>query len=100
MVPAIGSGKIITAPIISDGGQTKEESSTNGDLQDKNGVMSTHLDSSLDCDGHVNNAVSDSEVIQWKRTLLQIGIYMHCIDSSTTNPTPQNCHGSPKVKSL
>ncbi|XP_062149420.1 rab GTPase-activating protein 22-like [Alnus glutinosa] len=74
MVPAIGSGKIITAPIISDGGQTKEESSTNGDLQDKNGVMSTHLDSSLDCDGHVNNAVSDSEVIQWKRTLLQIGL--------------------------
>jgi hypothetical protein len=76
MVPAIGSGKFITAPIITDGGQTNEESSTNGDLRDQNGVMSTHLpDSSLDCGGHVNNVVSDNKVIQWKLTLHQIGIY-------------------------
>ncbi|XP_059431976.1 rab GTPase-activating protein 22-like isoform X2 [Corylus avellana] len=75
MVPAIGSGKFITAPIITDGGQTNEESSTNSDLQDQNGVMSTHLpDSSLDCGGHVNNAVSDNKVIQWKRSLHQIGL--------------------------
>lgn len=85
MVPAIGSGNFITAPIMTDDGQTKEESSTNSDLQDKNGVMSTHiLDSSLDSCGHVNNAVSDNKVIQWKLTLHQIGIYMHCIDLSAT----------------
>lgn len=75
MVPAIGSGNFITAPIMTDDGQTKEESSTNSDLQDKNGVMSTHLlDSSLDSGGHVNNAVSDNKVIQWKLTLHQIGL--------------------------
>lgn len=61
MVPVIGSGKLITAPIIADSGQTIENSSTQSDLQEQNG-------------GQVNNAVSDKKVTQWKQALHQIGI--------------------------
>lgn len=75
MVPVIGSGKFVTAPIISDDRRPIEDSSTDSNLQDKNGVMSTLLrDSSLDHGGHVNNAVSEEKLIQWKLTLHQIGI--------------------------
>lgn len=75
MVPVIGSGKFVMAPIISDDRRPIEDSSTDSNLQDKNGVMSTLLrDSSLDHGGHVNNAVSEKKLIQWKLTLHQIGL--------------------------
>ncbi|KAG7989654.1 hypothetical protein I3843_03G249900 [Carya illinoinensis] len=61
MVPVIGSGKLITAPIIADSGQTIENSSTQSDLQEQNG-------------GQVNNAVSDKKVTHWKQALHQIGL--------------------------
>lgn len=75
VVPTIGSGKIITAPIISDGGPTIIESLATSNLQDENGVGSTYApDSSLDHVGHMNNSVSDKKVIQWTLTLHQIGL--------------------------
>lgn len=85
MVPAIGSGKIITAPIISDGGPTIIESLATSNLQDENGVGSTYApDSSLDHLGHMNNSVSDKKVIQWTLTLHQIGRFILRVDSLTT----------------
>lgn len=60
MVPVIGSGKFITAAIITDNGQPMEES-TDEEMRD-NGVMST---SSIN---------SDKKVIQWKLLLHQIGL--------------------------
>ncbi|KAK9280953.1 hypothetical protein L1049_003844 [Liquidambar formosana] len=74
MVPIIGSGKIIKAPIITDDGQTIQDS-PNSDSRDINGSMSTAtLDSSLDHGGNLNDAVLNKKVIQWKLTLHQIGL--------------------------
>lgn len=85
MVPVIGSGRFITAPIINDDRQMIEDSSSDSNLQDDNGVMATSLvDSSLDHGRHVSNAVSEKKVIQWKLNLHQIGIYIHCIGSFAT----------------
>lgn len=76
MVPVIGSGRFITAPIINDDRQMIEDSSSDSNLQDDNGVMATSLvNSSLDHGRHVSNAVSEKKVIQWKLNLHQIGIY-------------------------
>ncbi|KAM3683319.1 hypothetical protein ACB098_12G138000 [Castanea mollissima] len=75
MVPVIGSGRFITAPIINDDRQMIEDSSSDSNLQDDNGVMATSLvDSSLDHGRHVSNAVSEKKVIQWKLNLHQIGL--------------------------
>ncbi|KAK7832605.1 tbc1 domain family member 15, partial [Quercus suber] len=73
MVPVIGSGRFITAPIINDDRRMIEDSSTDSNLQDDNGLMATSLvDSSLDHGRHVSNAVSEKKVIQWKLNLHQI----------------------------
>uniref|UniRef100_A0A7N2RAX5 Rab-GAP TBC domain-containing protein n=2 Tax=Quercus lobata TaxID=97700 RepID=A0A7N2RAX5_QUELO len=75
MVPVIGSGRFITAPIINNDRQMIEDSSTDSNFQDDNGVMATSLvDSSLDHGRHVSNAVSEKKVIQWKLNLHQIGL--------------------------
>ncbi|KAJ0110589.1 hypothetical protein Patl1_01743 [Pistacia atlantica] len=60
MVPIIGSGKIITAAIVSDDGQMLQDSSANNDSQDQ--------------DWHVNSAISDKKVLQWMLCLPQIGL--------------------------
>lgn len=58
MVPIFGSGKYITTPIVTDDGQPIE-----GDAGNFNGSMPN------------NAGVSDMDVIQWKRSLPQIGLY-------------------------
>lgn len=62
MVPVIGTGKFITSPIITDDGHPIEDTKKSN-MRD-NGVVST---SSQD---------SEKKVIQWKRFLHQIGMYM------------------------
>lgn len=74
MVPAIGRGKVITTPITTDRDRTIEETSTNSDLHEKNGVISTDLDCCSDPGGNVNKIVADKKVIQWKLILPQIGL--------------------------
>lgn len=74
MVPIIGSGKIITANIIPEDGQAIQNP-TNGDSQDNNGAMpASSLTSSLDHREHVNDAVLNKKVTQWKLILSQIGL--------------------------
>lgn len=98
MVPVIGSGRFITAPIINDDRQMIEDSSTDSNFQDDNGVMATSLiDSSLDHGRHVSNAVSEKKVIQWKLNLHQIGMYSHFIGSFATELIIFFCLNSIKV---
>ncbi|GAY40285.1 hypothetical protein CUMW_050770 [Citrus unshiu] len=58
IVPIIGSGKFITAAIVTDDGQS---------LQDSNR-------DSLDQGWHVDGAISDKKVLQWMLGLHQIGL--------------------------
>lgn len=58
IVPIIGSGKFITAAIVTDDGQS---------LQDSNR-------DSQDLGWHVNTAISDKKVLQWMLGLHQIGL--------------------------
>lgn len=60
IVPIIGSGKFITAAIVTDDGQS---------LQDSNR-------DSLDQGWHVDGAISDKKVLQWMLGLHQIGTYV------------------------
>ncbi|XP_057480515.1 uncharacterized protein LOC130767619 isoform X4 [Actinidia eriantha] len=62
MVPIIGSGKFLTAPIITDDGQPINDPSTNSDLGDNSEAMSN------------NDTGLDKKVIQWKLNLPQIGL--------------------------
>ena len=62
MVPIIGSGKFIMAPIITDDGQPINDPSTNSDLGDNSEAMSN------------NDTGLDEKVIQWKLNLPQIGL--------------------------
>lgn len=58
IVPIIGSGKFITAAIVTDDGQS---------LQDSNR-------DSLDLGWHVDSSISDKKVLQWMLGLHQIGL--------------------------
>lgn len=60
IVPIIGSGKFITAAIVTDDGQSLQDS--NRDPQDLG--------------WHVNTAISDKKVLQWMLGLHQIGTYV------------------------
>ncbi|XP_027169529.1 TBC1 domain family member 15 isoform X2 [Coffea eugenioides] len=62
MAPVIGSGKFITAAIITDDGQPIIETSVNGNLPDDFGGKPS------------DNGSADKRVIQWKRSLHQIGL--------------------------
>lgn len=64
MVPLIGSGKFITAAIITDDGRPIEESTNENEKMRDNGDM---------CTSSIN---SDKKVIQWKLLLHQIGMYV------------------------
>lgn len=64
MVAVMGSGKYITAPIITDDGQPIEDPSRNSDSKDNNEAISQTV------------APLDKKVIQWKRCLHQIGLYL------------------------
>lgn len=61
MVPSIGNGKFITAPIIADDDQMIKDPSTDIDLGDENGATS-NIDSVL------------AKKTTWKRSLHQIGL--------------------------
>lgn len=76
MAPVIGSGKFITTPIVTVDGRPVQDLSTNDNSQDDNRATSTPspLDSPLDGGGHVDDAVPDKKVIQWKLMLHQIGL--------------------------
>lgn len=76
MAPVIGSGKFITTPIVTVDGRPVQDLSTNDNSQDDNRATSTPspLDSPLDGGGHVDDAVPDKKVIQWKLMLHQIGM--------------------------
>ena len=63
MVPVIGRGKFITAAIITDDGQPIIETSVNCNLPDDFGSKPS------------DNGSADKRVIQWKRSLHQIGWY-------------------------
>ncbi|PSR89756.1 TBC1 domain family member 15 like [Actinidia chinensis var. chinensis] len=62
MVPIIGSGKLLTAPIITDDGQSINDPSTNSDLGDNSEALFN------------NDTGLDKKVIQWKLNLPQIGL--------------------------
>ncbi|GFZ17685.1 Ypt/Rab-GAP domain of gyp1p superfamily protein [Actinidia rufa] len=62
MVPIIGSGKFLTAPIITDDGQPINDPSTNSDLGDNSEALFN------------NDTGLDKKVIQWKLNLPQIGL--------------------------
>ncbi|KAL6968178.1 hypothetical protein U1Q18_033980 [Sarracenia purpurea var. burkii] len=62
MVPLIGSGRFVKAPIVSDDGQLIKDPSTDGDSGDYTGAVSS------------NDAGLDKKVIQWKLSLHQIGL--------------------------
>ncbi|CAK9140602.1 unnamed protein product [Ilex paraguariensis] len=62
MVPVIGSGKLITAAIVTDDGQPTEDLSANSDSQDSNIAIAN------------NDTVLDKKVTQWKLILHQIGL--------------------------
>ncbi|XP_034691927.1 GTPase-activating protein GYP7 isoform X3 [Vitis riparia] len=76
MAPVIGSGKFITTPIVTVDGRPVQDLSTNDNSQDDIRATSTPspLDSPLDDGGHVDDAVPDKKVIQWKLMLHQIGL--------------------------
>ncbi|XP_010905820.1 rab GTPase-activating protein 22 isoform X1 [Elaeis guineensis] len=64
----IGSGKIITTPVITEDGQPIEDPTSDG-------TASQEKVQSHDADFPVqNNVIEDKEVIQWKLTLHQIGL--------------------------
>ena len=63
MVPTIGNGRIITAPIISNDGQPIQDPSTTSDDPTAAGFLK--FDDGMDL---------DKRVIQWKLILHQIGI--------------------------
>ncbi|KAM7253761.1 hypothetical protein ACFE04_031443 [Oxalis oulophora] len=60
LVPIIGSGKYITSPIVSDDGQSLEDSSSSGKTKNKGNAK--------------DKDDSDKKVIQWKILLPQIGL--------------------------
>lgn len=63
MENTVGSGKMITTPVISEDGQPIENPSSNG----------ANLGEEQLPDNKTDNVTQDKEVIQWKLTLHQIG---------------------------
>lgn len=63
MVPTVGSGKFITAPVISNDGKPVKGASDNG------------FPSDLTEEGQNNDGTLDKKVIQWMLVLHQIGWY-------------------------
>ncbi|KAI3449797.1 hypothetical protein Pfo_006462 [Paulownia fortunei] len=61
MVPSVGSGKLITTPIITDDGHPLQDPSANTNIQDNNGSMSS-------------GGPLDQREINWKLSLPQIGL--------------------------
>ncbi|XP_010264961.1 PREDICTED: TBC1 domain family member 15-like isoform X4 [Nelumbo nucifera] len=74
MVPTIGSGKIITAPIITEDGQPIQDPSSNGELQDNGAVTSITPDAPMENGEPAVDAALEKRVIQWKLNLHQIGL--------------------------
>ncbi|XP_077229145.1 ypt/Rab-GAP domain of gyp1p superfamily protein isoform X3 [Tasmannia lanceolata] len=68
MEPTIGSGRIITTPIISENGEPIDDPSSSGDdsQQKTFGGMDTEV--------HTNKAPIDKKVLHWKLILHQIGL--------------------------
>ncbi|CAL9759256.1 rab GTPase-activating protein 22-like [Musa acuminata AAA Group] len=64
MENTVGSGKMITTPVISEDGQPIENPSSNG----------ANLGEEQLPDNKTDNVTQDKEVIQWKLTLHQIGL--------------------------
>ncbi|CAL9080749.1 unnamed protein product, partial [Musa acuminata var. zebrina] len=64
MENTVGSGKMITTPVISEDGQPIENPSSNG----------ANLGEEQQPDNKTDNVTQDKEVIQWKLTLHQIGL--------------------------
>ncbi|WOL12927.1 TBC1 domain family member 15-like [Canna indica] len=62
MDSTVGSGKIVTTPVISEDGQPIEDPSSN------------------EAEKNTNNVILDKEVIQWKLTLHQIGLDVNRTD--------------------
>ncbi|XP_020115156.1 TBC1 domain family member 15 [Ananas comosus] len=72
MEKAVGSGVVITAPLITEDGQPIAYPASNGATFQEN-IPSDTIDSS-NLEREANNEPLDKEVIQWKLTLHQIGL--------------------------
>lgn len=71
MEKAVGSGVVITAPLITEDGQPIADPASNGAAFQENIPADTVDSSNLEREAH--NKPLDKEVIQWKLTLHQIG---------------------------
>ncbi|KAG1359738.1 TBC1 domain family member 15 [Cocos nucifera] len=86
MDKTIGSGKIITAPVITEDGQPIEDPTSDGTSSQEK-VQSSDADFPVQ-----SNVILDKEVIQWKLTLHQIGLDVARTDRALVyyeNPTNQ-----------
>lgn len=80
LFPLVGSGKFITAPVISEDGQPIHDPLVLLETNPRNGVVIPVQDGiKSSSTGSANNLekVTDKRVIQWMLTLHQIGLYIY-----------------------